>query len=380
MRVLIATDAWHPQVNGVVRTLTSLARSARNSASPSNFCRPKAFRPIPVPTYPGLRLALPSRRRIARRIEQARPDAIHIATEGPIGHMVRAYCRRHGRPFTTSYTTRFPEYISAACADPGKLDLRRLAPLSCRRGRDHGGDAVADRRAERARICQSRHVDARRRHRSVQPGSRHRARFSAADFHQCRTGRGRKESRGISFARSARHQGRHRRGPAGGGAAAPVPRRKIPRPPGERKAWPPIWPPPMSSYFQAGPTRSAWCSLKRSRAAFRSLLFRSPVRRMWSADNPIGALNEDLRAACLDALANVPRGVPRIRAEHSWENSARQFIGHIAESRRRQPIAGRAWDWPSRQPRTANAAAVASILKRKGSSHDRYRTLSSTRT
>lgn len=118
MRVLIATDAWLPQVNGVVRTLTSLARSAQGLGVSIEFLSPDGFRTVPVPTYPGLRLAVPSRRQIARRIAAAAPDAIHIATEGPIGHFVRAYCRRRGRPFTTSYTTRFPEYIAARMPIP----------------------------------------------------------------------------------------------------------------------------------------------------------------------------------------------------------------------------------------------------------------------
>src|SRR5882672_3571500 len=118
MRVLVATDAWHPQVNGVVRTLTSLARSARGLGVAIDFLSPQGFPSIPVPTDPGLRVALPGRREIARRIAQAGADAIHIATEGPIGYMVRAHCLRHGLPFTTSYTTRFPEYISARLSIP----------------------------------------------------------------------------------------------------------------------------------------------------------------------------------------------------------------------------------------------------------------------
>ena len=118
MRVLVATDAWQPQVNGVVRTLNSLARAASKLGVTIDFLSPDGFWTFPLPTYPGLRLALPSRRQIAARIESSRPDAIHIATEGPIGFAVRAYCRRHGRPFTTSYTTRFPEYISARVPIP----------------------------------------------------------------------------------------------------------------------------------------------------------------------------------------------------------------------------------------------------------------------
>jgi glycosyltransferase involved in cell wall biosynthesis len=118
MRVMVATDAWRPQVNGVVRTLNSLARAAAKLGVTIEFLSPDGFPSFPVPTYPGLRLALPSRRRIAARIDEIAPDAIHIATEGPIGFAVRNYCRRHNRPFTTSYTTRFPEYISARSPIP----------------------------------------------------------------------------------------------------------------------------------------------------------------------------------------------------------------------------------------------------------------------
>src|SRR5438105_1412554 len=118
MRILIATDAWHPQVNGVVRTLTSLARSASVLGTQIGFLTPDGFPSLAVPTYPGLRMALPDRREIARRIEAASPDALHIATEGPIGWAVRAYCCRRKLAFTTSYTTRFPEYIAVRSIVP----------------------------------------------------------------------------------------------------------------------------------------------------------------------------------------------------------------------------------------------------------------------
>jgi hypothetical protein len=68
---------------------------------------------LALPSYPDLRVALPGRAKIARLIAEARPDSIHIATEGLIGLSVRRYCRKHGLPFTTSFHTRFPEYISA---------------------------------------------------------------------------------------------------------------------------------------------------------------------------------------------------------------------------------------------------------------------------
>jgi glycosyltransferase involved in cell wall biosynthesis len=126
MRILIATDAWRPQVNGVVRTLTSLARSASALGAEIDFLTPDGFPSLGVPTYPGLRIALPNRRGIAARIEAASPDAIHIATEGPIGWAVRAYCRRRKLAFTTSYTTRFPEYIAVRSIIPAWLSYAVL--------------------------------------------------------------------------------------------------------------------------------------------------------------------------------------------------------------------------------------------------------------
>src|ERR1700750_336341 len=118
MRILIATDAWRPQVNGVVRTLTSLARAAATLGHDIEFLTPDGFPSMQVPTYPGLRVALPNRSEIARRIEAVAPSAIHIATEGPVGWWTRAYCLRHKLPFTTSYTTRFPEYVSVRTGIP----------------------------------------------------------------------------------------------------------------------------------------------------------------------------------------------------------------------------------------------------------------------
>ena len=133
MRILIATDAWHPQVNGVVRTLTSLARSASALDADISFLTPDGFPSMALPTYPGLRIALPNRREIARRIEQAAPEAIHIATEGPVGWAVRAYCRRRKLAFTTSYTTRFAEYVEVRTMIPASVGyalLRRFHAAS----------------------------------------------------------------------------------------------------------------------------------------------------------------------------------------------------------------------------------------------------------
>ncbi|HUN98941.1 MAG TPA: glycosyltransferase family 1 protein [Bradyrhizobium sp.] len=129
MRILIATDAWHPQVNGVVRTLTSLARSASALGVQIEFLTPDGFPSFDVPTYPGLQVAWPNRREIAKRIDAVTPDAVHIATEGPIGWAARAYCLRRKLAFTTSYTTRFPEYIQVRTRLPVAISyavLRRF--------------------------------------------------------------------------------------------------------------------------------------------------------------------------------------------------------------------------------------------------------------
>ena len=113
MRILVATDAWHPQINGVVRTLAMMVEAAKRFGVDVSFVTPQSFRTFAMPSYPDLRLALPWPSAMARLIAAARPDGIHIATEGPIGLMTRRYCRKHGIPFTTSFHTRFPEYISA---------------------------------------------------------------------------------------------------------------------------------------------------------------------------------------------------------------------------------------------------------------------------
>jgi glycosyltransferase involved in cell wall biosynthesis len=118
MRILIATDAWHPQINGVVRTLESLAAAAQQLGAEIQFLTPEGFPSFALPTYRSIRCAIASPREIARRIEAAAPDALHIATEGPIGHVARHYCIKRGRPFTTAYMTRFPEYIAARVPIP----------------------------------------------------------------------------------------------------------------------------------------------------------------------------------------------------------------------------------------------------------------------
>jgi glycosyltransferase involved in cell wall biosynthesis len=129
LRILIATDAWRPQVNGVVRTLEGLVAEAPSFGADIVLLTPDRFASLPMPTYPEIRLALATERRVARFIEPLAPDAIHIATEGPIGCAVRSFCRKRGVPFTTCYHTRFPEYIAARLPVPlaaGYAVMRRF--------------------------------------------------------------------------------------------------------------------------------------------------------------------------------------------------------------------------------------------------------------
>ncbi|MGD9921652.1 MAG: glycosyltransferase family 4 protein [Pseudorhodoplanes sp.] len=132
MRVLVATDAWHPQVNGVVRTLSTLATTAPRHGAEIAFLTHEGFRSFPLPTYPGIRCALTTPWAITRRIDSLNPDAIHIATEGTIGHAVRRYCLRRGLAFTTSFHTRLPEYVAARAPIPERFVWRWLR-------RFHGG-------------------------------------------------------------------------------------------------------------------------------------------------------------------------------------------------------------------------------------------------
>jgi glycosyltransferase involved in cell wall biosynthesis len=124
MRILVVTDAWYPQVNGVVRTLGTLRQELERLGHQAVFVTPDQFHSLPCPTYPEIRLAVRPGRRLARTIEANQPCAIHIATEGPLGWAARRYCLKRKLPFTTAYHTKFPEYIKARFRVPLPLSYR----------------------------------------------------------------------------------------------------------------------------------------------------------------------------------------------------------------------------------------------------------------
>ncbi len=111
--VLIVTDAWHPQINGVVRSLERVIEIMIARGMTVNVLSPLDFATVPLPGYNEIRLSMTTQRTISRRIDALAPEAIHIATEGPLGYGARSYCLRRGLPFSTSYHTQFPEYLRA---------------------------------------------------------------------------------------------------------------------------------------------------------------------------------------------------------------------------------------------------------------------------
>jgi len=113
MRILLATDAWEPQVNGVVRTLTRVVAELREMGDQIEVIEPGQFSTFPLPSYPEIKLAVGAYEKVQQRFKAFEPEAIHIATEGPIGLAARRICLEWKLPFTTSYHTRFPEYVSA---------------------------------------------------------------------------------------------------------------------------------------------------------------------------------------------------------------------------------------------------------------------------
>lgn len=113
MRIMLATDAWEPQVNGVVRTLTRVVKELGEMGHTVEVIHPNQFKTFPLPTYSEIKVAIGVYEPVQERFKAFEPEAIHIATEGPIGLAARRICVEWKLPFTTSYHTRFPEYVSA---------------------------------------------------------------------------------------------------------------------------------------------------------------------------------------------------------------------------------------------------------------------------
>jgi glycosyltransferase involved in cell wall biosynthesis len=334
MKVLVATDAWHPQVNGVVRTLNSLARAANKLGAEIEFLSPEGFPSFQLPTYPGLRLAVPSRRGITARIDAANPDAIHIATEGPVGFAVRAYCRRNRRPFTTSYTTRFPEYISARSPVPESLIYAVLRWF-------HSGASVTmvatpslmSELGERGFAhlgmwTRGVDVDLFRPDRAIELG------FPRPIF--MTVGRVAVEKNLEAFL-SLDLPGT--KVVIGTGPQEEKLKREFPY----AKFLGPLENGTLAAHLAAAdvfvfPSRTDTFGIVQLEALASGVPVAAfPVTgpKDVVGDRPVGALHEDLGRACIAALALSRDACRKFALEYSWENSARQFLGHVRE------IAGR---------------------------------------
>ena len=328
MKVLVATDAWHPQVNGVVRTLNSLARAAGKLGAAIEFLSPDGFPSFQLPTYPGLMLAIPSRRGIAERIEAANPDAIHIATEGPIGFAVRAYCRRNQRPFTTSYTTRFPEYISARMPVPRELVYAILRWF-------HGGATVTmvatpslmselSQRgfAHLGMWTRGVDVDLFRPDRALDLGLP-RPIFMAVGRVAVEKNLGAFLSLDLPGSKVV----------IGSGPAEAKLKHEFP----DANFLGPLENGRLAAHLASAdvfvfPSRTDTFGIVQLEALASGVPIAAfPVSgpKDIVGNQPIGVLDEDLRRACLDALHLSRDACRKFALDCSWENSARQFIGHV---------------------------------------------------
>jgi glycosyltransferase involved in cell wall biosynthesis len=126
LRLLIVSDAWLPQVNGVVRTLGITAAMLRAGGDTVEVIGPDRFASLPMPGYPEIRLAIAPRRRLEKLVDACMPCAVHIATEGPLGWAMRGICRARGWPFTTAFHTKFAEYLHARAGVPPSWSWRML--------------------------------------------------------------------------------------------------------------------------------------------------------------------------------------------------------------------------------------------------------------
>jgi glycosyltransferase involved in cell wall biosynthesis len=331
MRVLVATDAWHPQVNGVVRTLIMTAEAAKALGVDVSFLTPQSFRTFAMPSYPDLRLALPYGAKIARLIEDARPDSIHIATEGPIGFLVRRYCRKHGLPFTSGFHTRFPEYVSA------RLPVRESWIWAALRAFHRGSQAVmAATPALASELCARGFRDV-----VVWPRG-----VDTSQFHPRTADLGLPRPVFLCVGRVAVEKNLEAfldldlpgtKVIVGDGPARAALVRKYPQAvflgarQGEELA---------ETYAAADvfvfPSKTDTFGLVLLEALASGVPVAAfPVTgpRDVLGSAPVGALSDDLQQACLAALRISPQACLEFAANHTWEASARAFIEHMANAR-----------------------------------------------
>ncbi len=352
MKIAIVTDAWRPQTNGVVTTLTRTAHCLGELGHEVALMTPEGLPTIPCPSYPEIRLALFQGRRVARWLEATRPDCLHIATEGPLGFAAHAAARRQGLRFTTSYHTQFPQYLRARYPIPEAWSYAGLRAFHGAAVRTMVGTKQMRRELRRNRmrhlVLWSRGVDTelfRPRPESPLPfpgpillyAGRVAVEKSIEDF--CRV-----ERPGTKVI-------------VGGGPALE-----------DLKA---RYPEVVFTGFKYGDELAtliagADCFVFPSRTDTFGLVMLEAMAcgvpvAAYPVTGPIdvvrhgvtGCLNEDLAAAIEGALGLDPAACRAQALEYRWENATRQFLGNLAEAR------GPA---PARVRRGAFATAVHRLL------------------
>ena len=330
MRVLIVTDAWEPQVNGVVRTIKSTRRELEKMGHEVELLTPLEFRTVPCPTYPDIRLSLFPSRKAQLRIAAYSPQAIHIATEGPLGLAARAHALRQGVPFTTAYHTRFPEYVHARTGLPLSVTYRFLrwfhgpgeaimVPTEVVRR-----DLIAHGFPPAKVVMWSRGVDLD----VFKPGEEIGHDLTRPIF--LYVGRVAVEKNIDAFLRLDLPGSKW---VAGDGPDLPKLRAQFP----QVKFTGVLDQPTLAKLYNAAdvfvfPSRTDTFGLVLLEAmACGCPVAAYPVTGPVDVigDSPAGALDEDLRAACLRAL-QIPRAVARRHAErYSWLQCTRQFLAHL---------------------------------------------------
>jgi glycosyltransferase involved in cell wall biosynthesis len=334
MRITLVTDAWTPQINGVVRTLTETKRELEAMGHVVTMITPRLFTTLPCPTYPEIRLSLAGKKRVGALIAQSHCDALHIATEGPLGWAARAHALRAGMPFTTAYHTRFPEYLQPRFGVPlawGYALMRRFHRPAAR-VMAPTPSIVADLRARDFDnvVLWSRGVDLAIFNRTPDgPNPRHFLKETRPIF--LYVGRVAVEKNVEAFLALDLPGTKW---VVGEGPALPALKRRY----GEGVHWAGVLSQHDLARFYAAadvfvfPSRTDTFGLVLLEAMACGLpvaAFDVPGPRDVIGASGAGVMGEDLRAACLAAL-EIPRARARAHAEtFSWAGAARQFADHL---------------------------------------------------
>jgi glycosyltransferase involved in cell wall biosynthesis len=312
-----------------------MAEAARAFGVEISFLTPQSFRTFAMPSYPDLRLALPYQAKIARLIAEARPDSIHIATEGPIGLSVRRYCRKNQLPFTTSFHTRFPEYISARLPIPEAWIWTALRAFH---GPSQAVMAATPALAGELRARGFRNV-------VLWPRG-----VDASQFHPRAADLGLPRPVFLCVGRVAVEKNLEAfldldlpgtKVIVGDGPARAALTRKYPQAVflGARQGK------ELAEAYAAAdvfvfPSKTDTFGLVLLEALASGLPVAAfPVTgpRDVIGNHPVGALNEDLRIACLAAVTISPQACLEFAKRHTWETSARAFVENITNVRAEEP-------------------------------------------